>query len=548
MLKKTHLCAALVAALMHAPFATAQTVPWRVVAGTDGRVATADLPAGINRTLTDYWLGDAGAGLVGFRVSSPSTSAGYWARTPGGLKRYVQTGVGGSLGPGRSGAESNHVFLDYMARWGGAAPDGQRIFLAQAGDPALPGSAASYGVWRWDGTHNIEIARSLSDGVLGPGLGAGWVFPNSSGFSSGRMLRSGQALYVGTVTTPTSASRDVVAKHIPGQGNVPCALEDSTDPALSPGVVAGDTFPADWNGSLNRFSVTDSGRVYGTLSTSNSRVGIWELCNSAPRAITVDLETGARGPAIGIATAYFSDFYGAPAVPGSEGTFFFFARGREASGGASFSGLFQHDGLSNRPLALAGDTGAYSPHWGNATFAGISIASLSAAGDYAAFEASLDTPDGSATGLFRVRAGNPPEPVAILGVVGDYGPEPNRTWANLTASAVLGNGDIVLEATTNPGSEHALWLLQHGRLPRRLLREGDIASVPTAAGTVQAAVNGFYLPESGGGAQYSSGVDSWIGADGTILVWATLNTYDRALIVAQPSNPADLIFRNGFDG
>ncbi|MGN6521423.1 MAG: hypothetical protein ACTHK2_18610 [Dokdonella sp.] len=547
-IKPSAVAAAVACALVHASPAAAQAVAWRAVAGQSGSVAVANLPPGVDRSYSDVSIGSAGAGMVGMRVSSPSASSGYWARRNGVLSRYVQAGVTGPLGPGRGAGETQHVFLSYQGGWSEAGPDGQRVFAARAGDPALGDAQASWGLWRWDGTKNVEIARVLTDGALGPGLGAGWRFQNSPEFAGARMVGGGRALLVGTVTTPSTATRDVVVLHDPGTGNVPCALEDSTDPTLAPGLVAGDSFPADWNGSLSVFAVSAEGAIYARLQTSNSRGGIWQLCDGAPRALVADDDTGALGPELGVETAYFSSVYGPP-KPADAGRVFFVATGRVAVGGASFGGLFHHDANGNWPLALNGDTGAYSPHWLDATFTSVDESTLTAAGEWAAFEATLHTGDGaSPVGLFRVRPGEAPEPVAIIGADVPYAPEPNRIWSSLRASAVLANGDIVLEAYTNPDNEYALWLLKRGEAPRRVLRAGDVAWVPTAAGNVQAAITSFTPAGGAGVAQYDRGGDSWIGADGTILVSASVNGYGSVLLMATPSNPIDLIFRNGYDG
>lgn len=539
--------AALVVALIQAP-AFAQTVAWRVVAANDGDVTTPGLPGGVDRYLADFKLGHAGADQVGFRVSTPSASAGYWALRDGVLSRYMQTDVDGDLGPGRVGDESGHVLLDYAVDWGDAAADGQRIFAARAGDPNLPVADASYGVWRHDATRNIEIARSLTDGVLGPGLGSGWTFPDQAEFSSGWSLDGGAVLLSAKVDSPTSARRYLIALHRPGQGNQPCLLTDSTDPTLAPGLGANAYFDSSW--SPSDLAVGPGDRIYGEFSASGagSRQGIWELCDGAPAARAVDEETGARGPDLGIETAYFQVFYGHP-VPAADDSFYFVATGRESVGGAGFGGLFRHDGTRNVPVALNGDAGAYSPHWEDATFRSIREASLSAAGEYVAFEAALDTADGGdPDGLWRHRVGEVPEPVAIIGVIGAWAPEPNRTWASFRASAILSNGDILLEAHTDPGNEYALWLLQAGHAPRRVLEIGQNVAVPTAAGLVQAPISSFELPDGDGvGASYSRGVDSWIGADGTILVRANVSGYGIALLLAQPSNPVDPIFADGFD-
>lgn len=545
MLKRKFAFTALAALLLQAPFAIGQTVVWRAAAGEDGDIAAPGLPNGVNRGFTDALLGDVGAGQVGFRVYDPDTNAGYWARKQGVLKRYTQLGVIGDLGPGRSGGESTHMFRSITTGGSGAAADGQRAFLARAGDPASPDNA-TYGLWRWDTNRNIEVARVLTDGSLGPGLGSGWVFPNAADFTSGRAMSGGRVLLSADVTSPTGASSHLIAKHVPGQGNLPCLRSGANDnPALSPGLSPGDSFSSGW--SFSNLSLTPEGRVYGNFDASGSRAGIWEICDGAPRAIVVDDESGVRGPEIGIATATFtSDIY--PPYPGDVGTFAFFAYFRSTPSDSSRLGLFRNDGASNRPLAMNDAAGAYGPNWEGSTWRVFDTDSLSVAGEYASFEGGVNTADGgNPNGLWRVRAGGTPELVALIGLTGPYGPEPNRTWRSIGASAVLSNGDIVLEAETDPNDDYALWLLQAGRAPRRILQPGQSASVPTATGVVQAAVNSFDVP--GGGAMYSRGGDSWIGADGTILISASVNGYGgTTLLMAQPSNPVDLIFENGFDG
>jgi hypothetical protein len=535
--------AALAAASIHVPGALAQTVPWRVVAAESGGVVVAGLPAS-GRFIYDVSVGDVGAGLVGLRVSSPDSSAGYWARQQGTFKRYTQLGVTGVQGPGRSGAEATHVFNSVSSGGSGAGADGQRAFLARAGAPGAP-ETATWGLWRWNTAHNVEVARVLTDGALGPGLGAGWVFPNASDFTSGRMMNGGRVLLDADVTSPTGASSHLIAKHVPGQGNQPCIRAGSTDPSLAPGLSAGDSFTTSW--SFSNLALTPEGRVYGRFSASGSRSGIWEICDGAPRAIAANNEAGARGPDIGVATAtYTGDIY-AP-YPGNDGAIAFFASFRPTSGDSSRLGLFRNDGAGNRPLAINDASGDYGPHWEGSTWRVFDTDSLSVAGEYAAFGGGVTTGDGgNPAGFWRVRAGVAPELVALIGLVGSYGPEANRTWRSFGASAVLANGDIVIEAQTDPGDEHALWLLQAGHAPRRILELGQSVAVPTASGNVQAALTSFDVPN--GGALYDRGGDGWIGADGTILIGAGVNGYsDTSWLIAQPSNPIDRIFRNGFDG
>ncbi len=544
MYRSTILSACIAAAMLNAPSAFAQAVTWRVVAGTQATLAIPGFPAG-PRAFADVLLADTGAERVGLRMTSPGTSAGYWARQQGTWVRYSALDVAGPvLGPGRSAGESGHVFLQVSSGGSGAGADGQRVLIAQAGDPAST-IGATWGLWRWDTSQNIEIARVLTDAALGPNLGAGTTFSNSSTFASARMANAGRVLINADVTLPSTTQRRFLAMHVPGQGNVPCMLRSSTDPALSPGLTPGDSFDATW--PLSSIALTATGRVYGAFSASGSRSGIWQVCSGAPRAVAADDVSGALGPEIGSATASFVDgSFGTPR-PGVEGQFYFAGRYRPASGEASQAGLFWHDGAANRPLAMNDPAGTYGPNWEGTTWATFDTTTLMGAGEYAAFEASVRTSDGATPdGLWRVRAGASPVPVAIIGVTGPYAPEPGRTWSTFFATAVLANGDILAHARTNPNSEVALWLFKDGVPPRRVLVAGQVAQVPTVSGTVADTVQSFSIDS--GAALYSGGEDSWVGADGSVLAQATLATYGSVRLLATPSNPVDAVFRNGFDG
>lgn len=532
MIGKT-LSAALVAALIHSPLASAQVPAWRVVAGEDGRIITPGMPDGTGRAFADQALGDAGGNLIGLRIASPSSLAGYWAYQSGAFTRYTQLNVTGTTGPGRTGAEAAHVFQSINNGWGGTSPDGQRLIFGRAGEPGST-TTASYAVWRWNGTGNIEIARSQTDGLLGPGLGAGWRFADSSSFASAYPLPGGSAVLDTNLLSPTNATGYAVVKHQPGVGNRPCIRAGATEATLAPGLAAGDSFSSGWD--LNSdISVTRDGRVYASLSASGSRAGIWEICSGAPRAIVVDDEISSRGPDIGIATATFEAGFG-PAFPASGNQFYFYSLFRRTSGASIETGLFWHDGSRNRPMAFNDTVGYYGPNWNGTTWLSFSPGTISANGIYTAFSARMQTGDGgNPTGFWRVRAGQRPELVALIEIPGQFGPEPNRTWASFGASAVLANGDIVLEARTNPGNVAALWLLEPGGTPRKLLEAGQPISIATTTGPVSTTVSSFDVPGTTGSAS-SRGRDGWIGADGTMLLVVTVPSYGEVLITAQASD------------
>lgn len=530
---------------MAAPGAVlAQATSWRVVAGENGGVLSPDLPAGTTRNITDVYMGDMGRDLFGFRVSSPTALEGYWAQRGNRVVRYTQGNSTGALGPGRGGAEASHVFLSINSGWGGASPDGQRNFLARAGDPAATLNA-SYGLWRWTGTGNVEVARGSAAGLLGPGLGAGWVFLNNSSFATARMLDGGRMLMYTDVRSPTGADSTMLAMHVPGTGNVPCMRAGATDPALAPGIVAGDSFSSVTSG-IARFAVNPAGTVYGRAASSGSREGIWEFCDGAPRAIAVTGETGARGPNMNIENVQFSGFTARAPMPASGDDVVFYADWRVPPSSGRL-GLFLHDGVANRGIVYNEPSGYYGPNWAQATWRSFFTDMVATARDVSAFVAGLDTADGGdPTGLFRVRHGERPELVALLGLTGDYEPEAGRTWRSFDAVGVLSNGDILLEATTNPNATRDLWLLRAGEDPRRILSIGQPISVQTAQGAVQTTVSSFDVPD--GGAGFSDGGDRWIGADGTLYLSVLSATHGRVLITTKLDVPnPDVIFASDFE-
>ncbi|MBN8481026.1 MAG: hypothetical protein J0L88_05470 [Xanthomonadales bacterium] len=529
-------------ALVAAPLAQAQAVTWQVVAGKSASLDLPGFPAG-SRSYSDILLADGGGALIGLRMTVPSAAQGYWARREGSWQRHAATGVSGAtLGPGRVGGEAGHVFLAIDGGGNDAAVDGQRVFVARAGDPANT-VGATRGIWRWNTQQNIEVARVQDDGALGPGLGANAVF-NGNAFAEVRMAAAGRVLINADVRLPDTSDHRVLARHVPGQGNVPCAMRGSTDPALAPGLSAGDSFDTSW--TLASVALAASGRAYGTFSTSGSRSGIWEVCNGAPHALVADDVSDALGPEIGVATASFVDGSFGTARPGEDGRFYFSARYRLANGQSSASGLFWHDGVANRPLALNDAAAVYGPHWLDATWTTFNTVSLMGAGRWAAFAATARTSGGtSVDGLWRVEAGGSPRPVALVGASGDYAPETGRTWTTFLATAVFANGAILLHARTNPNAEEALWLLEPGQAPRRVLVAGQVVAVPTTSGVVQDTVQSFSIDT--GYAQYGAGADGWAGADGSALVEATLSSQGDVRLLGAVTRAQDLLFRNGFD-
>jgi len=535
-----HLVPLAIALALAATGVDAQSVPWRAVIGTNSSVVVPGLPS-VARAYGDALLGDAGAGQVGVRMSS-SDHVGYWAFKQGTWTQYMKEGVTGALGPGRSGGEAAHVFVDFNSGYGAAGFDGQRAFVAKAGSPTDTVNATR-GVWRWDQHNNIEIARVLTDGPLGPGMGIDWSYAPGVSFGV-RSMNGGRAIINADVTSPTGLVNRLLVQSLPGQANQPCMLRNSTARELAPNLIAGDTFDVSWD--ISALAVTPGNRVYGAFSASSGD-GIWEVCNGAPRPRAASGRTDALGPDIGIVTAQFTGSFTTPR-PGNEGNVYFFANYRPSSAESSRTGLFWNDGTSNRPLAMNDAANAYGPHWLDATWSSFTTGSLMSAGEWSAFVATVRTGDGATpSGLWRVKAGGTPELVALFDLRGSYGPEADRTWSSFYARAILSNGDILVSAYTNPNSEYALWLLKRGAAPRRILAAGQSVLIPTASGLVADTVASFSFDASGP-ALYGAGEDSWIGADGSVLVQVNAATYGNMRVMAIPSNPVDRIFKNGFDG
>lgn len=529
--------AALSAALAGA--AHAQTVNWTVVGGQNAVVPMAPMQAAGDRAIESAGWTDGGS-RWGFWTSQ-APDAGWWTRQPNGmLQRFMALGVTGTTGPGRVGAESGHTFAQRFDDAYDGGIDGKRAFLARAGTA----NAYTDGVWLWDGVRNIEIARSTANaGTLGPGAGADWSFAAGDRYSLLRVGVNGEVMIDSHVRHIGGATSDVVTKYAPGAGNRACAMARSTDPLLGPNLTAGDTFSY-WNGAASR-SVDASGRMFGWFATEGFRSGLWELCNGVPRALAVDGETGARGPGIAPAPDAKFGVFNTGAVLGAPGLASFAATVYlTPQAGAPTNGIFRNNGATNRPLALAGDTGDFSPRWNGATFSSFVWESLDAAGRYVTFSAFVNTASGSRVGLWRAGSGAGPQPVAILGDTGAYSPGGGLTWTDLYERTIFAGGDIALIARTSDG-QVALWLLSEGRAPERLLATGQAIGVPTASGTAQAAI--ATIATSGGAiaARSGSGNDTWAGADGSVLLRVTTTpSYDTLWIAAKAR---DRIFQDGFN-
>lgn len=528
--------------------ATAQSsLPvWQVVAGEHSQVAVAGWPSGVSRDLRAARLADRGRGWIGVHVANPAQERGYWLRHNGVWQRYAQPDTHGPGGPGRSGGESNHQFLEFPEFSGDAGPDAQRLVRARAGDPAQVASA-SYGLWRWTGAQNVEVARGGTDGVLGPGLGSGWRFENAADLAWGRMLDQGVALLHGGVRDEAGNPARLVALHVPGLGNQPCLRSGAAPAHLRPGLSPNDQFNAFTDSTLERIVSTADGRIYAHLPVSGVGGALFQICAGAPRVLAMDDGSGPLGPDVGLPDARFVSL--SSPRPGSAGALYFRATWRIPN--LSQPGLFRHDGNSNRGIAYNELSGFHGPNWESATWHSFNGDSLSVAEHWLAFSAELaNAGTGNPRGLWRLRQGERPQILALVHATAAIGEaQPGRRWRSFLDFAVLANGDVVLHAMTDPGPRTDLWLLSPGRQPRRWLSAGDTVSVPTEAGPVSATITGYTLaasgPGMGGGRNPEIGADGWVAVDGSLLLRATTTQHGDLLLSTRID--VERLFADGFE-
>ena len=531
--------------------AHAQPADWRVVSSSNVLVPTAGFPSNVAPAFFRYALGDVGSGLMVAQTSNGGVLAGRYARINGSFVQYVREDVMGNLGPGRTGAESNHVFRDIVFGDDDIGATGQVAFAGRAGLPGSTVSTLPVAAWRWDTQRNIEIMRTLTDRALGPNLGPGWFF---SAAPLLRNLPNNNVVLDVDLTSPTAATRDGVVLHVPGVGNRACLLQGSTDLALSPNLGDGSTFVLSFSGYR---PVALGNRLFVAANTTASvgEFGIWEICDGAPRAIAASDRTNGLGPSYGVNTAYFASF-DSNVRPGANGDLIFDARFRDSTAVNQpfLSGIFRHRSGVNGRLAYTGTTGVQGPNWLGSSFSAIAAASLTSAGGYIAFEGTARTPDAtSVDGIWRIKPNGNPEPVALVGILGQFGPAAGQTFQRFDQWTQFSNGDIIANCAVN-GSVSGIYRFAVGRAPEKIISVGQVIPVQTTGGIVQATVNSFQLdvPNNGDSSASSlnwSGVDSWAGTDGSVMLLASLNVNGTAVNVLLLSQVSDLnvFLKNGFE-
>lgn len=513
------IAACLAASSTHAQPADPQ---WRVVAANNQApvVLPSLLPATGTFGITRVSLAD-GDGALGLARQHDSAPHNLWVERAGTLSAFAGLLATGAQGPGRSGGEAGHVFRSIWYKHDGSVGPG-RVFGARAGEPTQPADAATWGLWHWNGQRNNEIARLDVTGNLAPGFTAGIQFTSfgstgSTTYPNAQALADGRAL----IEAQVSGGLKSIVLHTPGNGNQGCILESSTDPAWSPDIADAYFYDSGLSVIQTAIPATD-GAVYLAsayrIGTSTSQRGIFRICDGAPRSLARSGVSGAFGPGMADSSATFSEFD--RVRPGDRGgEVFFWGRGSGTAG--NFIGGFHHANGLNRPLWLNDTEGAYGPGYSSYRFNQTSAPVLYAGGEHAVLNTTIRPAAGSTSvrGLWRLRPGQSPQPVAIVGDTGAYAPAAGRAWRSFATVTILDNGDILTVAEVSNPIAIGVWRLRPGAAPEAVLAVGDLVSVPTASGIEQRAVTSISASQFD---DLAPRVDNWASRQGDVLVRANV--------------------------
>jgi hypothetical protein len=526
--------------------AGAQALNWRVVSTNSAIVNTPGFPAGSTPNFFKYSLLDSGNQTVLGEIGNPPLS-GRWVRRQGTFVKYAQVDVTGAPGPNRTGAEAGHVFRSLVFGDVRAGSDSNISIVGRAGAPGVSTSGLPNAVWRFDGAQNQEIMRASLDNNFGPNLGAGWFFADEAPTTYPQA--DGSTLIYTNIVSPTSFTRRGVVKNTPATGNSTCALIGSTLPALSPNIGNANPFLG-----ISSIVTLDGTRSLMLASTQlgSAESGIWEICNGAPNVLALTTRSGSLGPNIGISTAVFIEI-NTNARNGGNGELLFAAAYRTAPGSTEFNrGFFRRKNGSNNLIAVRGDTGALGPNWLGSSFSTFENESLIGAGAHVGFEADVRTPDNTTVaGIFRIRPGGNPEPVALIGILGQFAPAAGQTFGRFDRWTMLANGDVIADCAVNNGPS-GLYRFRIGQAPQLVMSVGQAIPVQTTSGLVQASVVSFDLPVVDDDSSQSSyswgGYESWAATDGTLMVRATVNlngTNTGVLLLSKVD--VDVLLKDGFE-
>lgn len=518
---------------------------WRVVGhSSSAQIAVPQLPvAAAGHAISAAQL--APSGMLSLLLTQSNGRDGYWIERNNGLLASAELDVVGASGPGRGGAEAGHVFRQLLSP-PDAARSGDHVFIARAGTPGASPNNTLDGVWLANGNANVEIARFGSEGVLGPNLGSGWTYSGNVPFETAHIAQPGTAILYANVRTSDSNSRSAITRHQAGV-NGTCAMAFDSRPAFAPGVFAADLFESiSQPGSSRRGAIYARGTARTDPAGGGFRIGLWRLCNGAPAALAVTLETGPRGPGLELGTEVFEQF--ADRVAPIDQGVLFAATGRESitNGTPAFDGVFLHDNGSVRPILIDNRVGNFGPAISGMVFSSSVLRRVESTGRWALVQTNVRPQAGgsSQAGVWRLSAERGVEPLALVGGSGALVPEAGSQWVSFERTAISANGETIVLANTSLRGL-GVWRLHPSQPPARVLSIGDSIEVPTSAGLAQAQVTAIGVTGTASAEDYA-GDDGWLSDDGRAAVRVSVSGYSASSIWAR-GIASDRIFVDGFD-
>ena len=525
-----------------------------IISDQNANIAFPNLPASYIIASSSAAISDVGNADMGVFLSNAAAGNGHWAQVESSWRQFAAINTSNATGPGRTGAESGHVFFE----WDGvsdSAGSNIRTFIGRAGSPLQPSSVATWGMYAFNGLANVEVARGGNVGALGPNLATGWQF-NTSRNPFDRIIpqANGRVVISAQVDSPSNTFIPAVVLHVPGFGNRGCAATGLTGP-LAPGV--GLTF-----NELRWVVAASDGPVYmhgaqvnGSFVTAE---GIWAICEGAPSVKALAKVTGVRGPGLPASTAIFNTIQNFITTAGGD-SFHFGASGQETAGAGAvpFDGIFRHDGTANAPVALRSVQGELGPKVAGFVFSQFGTIKVQAAASFGLLRATVNdvvTPTDSREGLWRTTASSSAQPIALVNATGSLlAPSATRRWVNFQNEAIFANGDVLTIATTallaGGDQKRGLWRLRPNRAPESMMAIGDRVTLTTASGPQLVAITDIEtVLSSSGPIQLYSGDDSWASADGSVIVGVNLAGFSStSFFVRGLATDLSVLLADGFE-
>lgn len=327
------------------------------------------------------------------------------------IQAVALTGTDGAKGP-QLGADATYTSFSYLA----VNAHGQIAFAADVigGDVSQDDAR---GVWLAGSGAVAAVARTGTDGALGPGQGSGMSFMPSS-FYGLTLNDSGSIAFSASTSTLESGNW----LHT-GGANVVAAMT-GTDGAFGPHLGSGVQFAPTMHAGVltNHGAIVFSHLVNQNDPVAGGQRGIWQADASGPVPIARANTSGVLGPRRGDASV-FTAFEQIVVAPGGRIT----VNARLSNPEASFtgSGIFDLAPSGNAMLALTGTDGTLGPQLGGGVtfrsyryFKATGDADLTAVG----VVQGVDVGSGNAEGVWRIAPGAI-VPLARSGTDGSAGPQ-----------------------------------------------------------------------------------------------------------------------------